>query len=214
MLDASADCSASARDSPVSAGVSGASSNKTASKSHSDEAHTRCRLDVAGRQPVLGQRVIGKANGAFAIGSLYEIEDLIQERLQILILSDSLGQTSYGVGGPGRNKNMYVVMVTPECAPVAQAGGLGDVVFGLAREVEIRGHAVEIIMPKYRSLRYEHIWMLTCERTNLPVPWFNGVVYCSVWFGFVHDRKCFFIEPHSSDYFFERSDIYLSPTIR
>ena len=28
---------------------------------------------------------------------------------------------------------MYIVMVAPECAPVAKAGGLADVVFGLSR---------------------------------------------------------------------------------
>jgi starch synthase len=45
---------------------------------------------------------------------------------------------------------VYVVMVSPECAPVAQAGGLGEVVYGLSRELEIRGNAVEVILPKYR----------------------------------------------------------------
>ena len=44
---------------------------------------------------------------------------------------------------------MFVVMVASECAPAAQAGGLGQVIFGLSRELELRGHAVEIIMPKY-----------------------------------------------------------------
>ena len=39
---------------------------------------------------------------------------------------------------------MFVVMVAPECAPAAQAGGLGEVVFGLSRELEISGNAVEI----------------------------------------------------------------------
>jgi starch synthase len=29
---------------------------------------------------------------------------------------------------------VFVVMVASECAPVAQAGGLGEVVFGLSRE--------------------------------------------------------------------------------
>jgi glycogen synthase len=33
---------------------------------------------------------------------------------------------------------MFVVMVAPECAPVAPAGGLGDVVFGLSRELVAR----------------------------------------------------------------------------
>ena len=40
-------------------------------------------------------------------------------------------------------------MVASECAPAAQAGGLGQVIFGLSRELELRGHAVEVIIPKY-----------------------------------------------------------------
>ena len=49
--------------------------------------------------------------------------------------------------------------------PVAKAGGLGEVVFGLSREPELRGNAVEIVLPKYDSLRYDRIYGLTiaCE---------------------------------------------------
>jgi starch synthase len=42
---------------------------------------------------------------------------------------------------------MYVVMVATECSPVVQVGGLADVVYGLGRELEIRGNAVEINLP-------------------------------------------------------------------
>jgi hypothetical protein len=52
---------------------------------------------------------------------------------------------------------VFVVMVASECAPVAQAGGLGEVIFGLSRELELRGHAVEIIVPKYDCMRYDQI---------------------------------------------------------
>lgn len=103
---------------------------------------------------------------------------------------------------------MYIVMVSPECAPVAHSGGLGDVVYGLSRELEIRGHAVEIILPKYDCMRYEQIWGLTLDYRDLWVPWYDGAIHCSVWFGFVHGRKCFFIEPHSCDNFFARGRIY------
>ena len=48
---------------------------------------------------------------------------------------------------------MFVVMVAAKCAPAAQAGGLGQVVFGLSRELELRGHAVEIILPKYDCMQ-------------------------------------------------------------
>lgn len=106
---------------------------------------------------------------------------------------------------------MYVVMVASECAPVAKVGGLGDVVFGLSRELEIRGNAVEIILPKYDCMQYGQIWGLTVTYQDLWVPWFNGHVHCTVYFGFVHGRKCFFIEPHSSDNFFNRGAYYGFP---
>src|SRR5215213_5514658 len=89
---------------------------------------------------------------------------------------------------------MYVVMVAPECAPVAQAGGLGEVVFGLSRELEIRGNAVEIILPRYRCMRDDQIYGMTVSYRDLWVPWYDGAVRCTVWFGFVHGRKCYFIE--------------------
>ena len=103
---------------------------------------------------------------------------------------------------------MYIMMVASECAPVAKVGGLGDVVFGLSRELEIRGNSVEIILPKYDCMRYDHIWGLQVAFENLWVPWFNYRIRCTVWFGFVHGRKCFFIEPHSDDHFFERGGYY------
>src|SRR4029453_18377624 len=103
---------------------------------------------------------------------------------------------------------MFVLMVAPECAPVAQAGGLGEVVFGLSRELEIRGNAVEIVLPKYGCLRYDQIHNLGVSFDDLWVPWCDGKVHCTVWFGFVHGRKCYFIEPHSADSFFERGSVY------
>ena len=103
---------------------------------------------------------------------------------------------------------MFVVMVATECAPVAQARGLGDVVFGLSRELELRGHAVEIVLPKYNCLRYDRIYGLTIACQDLWVLWYSGTVHCTVWFGFVDGRKCFFIEPHSHDSFFDRGHLY------
>jgi starch synthase len=103
---------------------------------------------------------------------------------------------------------VFVVMVASECAPVAHAGGLGDVVFGLSRELELRGNAVEIVLPKYDCLRYDRIYGLTVAYHDLWVPWYSGSVHCTVYFGFVDGRKCFFIEPHSPDGFFDRGHMY------
>ena len=106
---------------------------------------------------------------------------------------------------------MYVVMVSPECAPVAKVGGLGEVVFGLSRNLEVRGHSVEIILPKYDCMRYDQVWDMQICYKDLSVPWDGGAVPCTVWSGFVHGRRCFFIDPHSWHAFFERGGYYGFP---
>jgi starch synthase len=103
---------------------------------------------------------------------------------------------------------VYVVMIASECAPVVQAGGLGEVVFGLSRELELRGNTVEIVLPKYDCMRHREIHNLWVAEADLWVPWYSGAVHCTVWFGFVHGRKCYFIEPHSRDNFFSRGSVY------
>lgn len=103
---------------------------------------------------------------------------------------------------------MYIVMISPECSPVVQVGGLGDVVAGLSRELETRGNAVEIILPKYDCMQYDRIFGLTVDYRDLWVPWYGGAIHCTVYFGFVDGRKCFFIEPHSRDNFFHRPAAY------
>jgi starch synthase len=103
---------------------------------------------------------------------------------------------------------MYVVMIASELAPVVQVGGLADVVSGLSRELEIRGNAVEIILPKYDQMRYDRIWGLQMDYRDLWVPWYGAAIHCSVYFGFVNGRKCFFIEAHSHDNFFHRPSAY------
>lgn len=103
---------------------------------------------------------------------------------------------------------MYIVQIASECAPVIKAGGLGDVVYGISRELETRGHTVEIILPMYDCMRYDHIWGLHDAYQNLSVPWYGGEIHCSVYCGWVHGRVCFFIEPHSEDNFFGRGSYY------
>ncbi|MEX0268395.1 glycogen synthase GlgA [Leptolyngbyaceae cyanobacterium UHCC 1019] len=103
---------------------------------------------------------------------------------------------------------MYIVQIAAECAPVVKAGGLGDVVYGLSRELSLRGHTVEIILPKYDCMRYDHIWGLHEAYQDLLVPWYDGVIRCTVHCGWVHGQLCFFIEPLSEDNFFNRGTYY------
>jgi len=109
---------------------------------------------------------------------------------------------------PHYRPSLFIVQISPEMAPVAKVGGLADVVFGLTRELAIRGNHVETILPKYDNLRYDHIYDMQQVFNDLWVPWYGGAIHCTVYFGFVHGRKCFFIEPHSGDNFFNRGSIY------
>ncbi len=103
---------------------------------------------------------------------------------------------------------MYIVQIASECAPVIKSGGLGDVVYGLSRELEDQGNVVELILPMYDCMRYDHIWGLHEAYRELWVPWYDGQIHCSVYCGWVHGRLCFFIEPHSPDNFFHRGCYY------
>jgi starch synthase len=106
---------------------------------------------------------------------------------------------------------VFVVMVASELAPVAQAGGLGEVVLGLSRELTVRGHVVDTILPKYDCMRYDRIDEFTVAYENLRVPWYSGEVPTTVWTGLVNGRRCFFIDPHSPERYFHRQSLYGSP---
>jgi starch synthase len=99
-------------------------------------------------------------------------------------------------------------MITAECAPAAKAGGLGDMVSGLSRELELRGNAVEVVLPKYANMSYSDIWDLCVSFADLWVPWYGGAIHCTVWFGHMHGRKCYFVEPHADANFFGRNRLY------
>ena len=103
---------------------------------------------------------------------------------------------------------MYIVQIASECAPVIKAGGLGDVVYGLSRELENRGNCVEIVLPMYDCMRYDHIWGIHEAYKDLLVPWYDSAVHCSVYCGWVHGRTCFFIEAHSHHAHFHRGRYY------
>ena len=106
---------------------------------------------------------------------------------------------------------MYIAMVSAECAPIAKAGGLGDFVQGLARELSIRGNQVEIFLPKYDSLRFDRIWGLTKVYEGLWVPYYDQWVHCDVEHGEVDGLQCYFIDEHARENFFRRGKIYGEP---
>ncbi len=103
---------------------------------------------------------------------------------------------------------MFVIHIASEYAGVAKVGGLADVVQGLTRELAIRGHSVEVILPRYDVMKFDRIWGYTKAYSDLWVPYHHMWVHCDVYFGFVDGVKCFFIEPHFHKNFFNRGVIY------
>ncbi|GAB6042370.1 glycogen synthase [Endothiovibrio diazotrophicus] len=103
---------------------------------------------------------------------------------------------------------MNIVMVAAECAPVAKVGGLGDVIHGLSRALATRGHAVEIVLPRYATLAEEWIDDLHKAHADLRVPFHDRRIHCDVYSARVDGLDCWFIDPRSEQRFFERERIY------
>jgi starch synthase len=99
-------------------------------------------------------------------------------------------------------------MVGSECAPVAKAGGLGDFIQGLSRELAKQGNEVEVILPKYDCLRWDRIDGLHKACEDLWVPFYGDRLPCDVDCGYVEGTRCFFIADHSQQGFFDRGRIY------
>jgi starch synthase len=141
------------------------------------------------------------------VGSDHGLTSHVRQR-DLHVYKREVDAPDLSVGHEPPRCDVYLVMVAPECAPAAKAGGLGDVVFGLSRELELRGHAVEIVLPMYASIHYGEVFGLQVDYHDLWVPWYGGAVHCTVYFGWVHGRKCFFVDPHPSEAFFGREHLY------
>jgi starch synthase len=72
---------------------------------------------------------------------------------------DAMAIPEAAVGGPVRDPRLRVAMIAAECEPWAKAGGLADVIDGLARGLgRMPGHAgvletpLDVFLPRYRSM--------------------------------------------------------------
>ncbi|KAH7365325.1 hypothetical protein KP509_18G020900 [Ceratopteris richardii] len=96
------------------------------------------------------------------------------------------------IGGSIREPTMKVVHISVEMAPVAKVGGLGDVVTSLSRAIQDLGHSVEVILPKYDCLKYNHIHNLQEKES-----FFWGNTMIRVWNGTVEGLPVIFLEPEN-----------------
>lgn len=108
---------------------------------------------------------------------------------------DNRGGLDYHVpviGGITKEPPMQVVHISVEMAPIAKVGGLGDVVTSLSRAIQDLGHSVEVVLPKYDCLKYNHIQDLQ-ERGDF----FLGGTRIKIWNGKVEGLSVHFLEPEN-----------------
>lgn len=106
---------------------------------------------------------------------------------------------------------MHIIHFASELAPIAKVGGLGDVLYGLSKELARQGHKVQIVLPKYDSLRYDllkNFKVFYRELWSYEGPYrYNNTIWSCEYDGLT----IFLIEPHHPYYFFNRGTIYGCP---
>lgn len=102
---------------------------------------------------------------------------------------------------------MHVIHIASELAPIAKAGGLADVVFGLARATKKKGHSVQVILPKYEFLK------IPCTPVMQDLWSYDGAdqIRNTVWSAVVQDIPVLLLDPHHPGQFFNRPMIYGYP---
>lgn len=103
---------------------------------------------------------------------------------------------------------MFIVHIAVEMAPVAKVGGLADVLLGLSRELQVQGHSVAIVMPKYDCMDAHDVVDLQIADENFWSYSAEGWIRNTVWIGLVEGLPVFFIEPHNQTPYFNRGRFY------
>eukprot|EP01018_Ginkgo_biloba_P034494 Gb_31278 [translate_table: standard] len=103
---------------------------------------------------------------------------------------------------------LHIVHIAAEMAPVAKVGGLGDVVTGLGKAFQRKGHLVEVFLPKYDCIDYSQIKNMKVLDMQIN-SYFDGRLFKNkIWMGVVDGLPVYFIEPHHPARFFWRGQFY------
>jgi starch synthase len=100
---------------------------------------------------------------------------------------------------------MHIVQIATELAPIAKAGGLADVVYGLSKELIRNRHHVEIILPKYDCLQLQN---LTLEISKKKI---SKELFFSSYSAQFDGLNLILIDLHHPKDFFNRGMIYGCP---
>ncbi|CAL0329582.1 unnamed protein product [Lupinus luteus] len=113
-----------------------------------------------------------------------------------------------GLVASATSPGLYVIHIAAEMAPVAKVGGLGDVVSGLCKALQKKGHLVEIVLPKYDCIQYDRIRDFRALDVMIE-SYFDGQLFKNkIYVGTIEGLPVYFIEPHHPDKFFWRGNFY------
>ncbi|KAL5731895.1 putative starch synthase 4 [Ranunculus cassubicifolius] len=106
------------------------------------------------------------------------------------------------------SSGLHIIHIAAEMAPVAKVGGLGDVVSGLGKALQKRGHLVEIIIPKYDCMQYDRVSNFRALDVVVQ-SYFDGRLHNNkIWVGIVEGLPVYFIEPQHPANYFSRGQFY------
>ncbi|KAI9127436.1 hypothetical protein K1719_001995 [Acacia pycnantha] len=75
-------------------------------------------------------------------------------------------------------------------------GGFGDVVCGLSKALQKKGQLIEIVLPKYICMQYEHIRELRALDLEIESYFDDQLFKNKIWVGTIEGLPIYFIEPH------------------
>ncbi len=106
---------------------------------------------------------------------------------------------------------MRIIHIAAEFAPIAKAGGLGEVVTGLCRQLSLQHEEVEIIIPKYSFIPDHLLQNLAKEKFEFPCLEASRFHANTMWSAKVENCQLHLLETDHPSGYFQRPQIYGYP---
>jgi len=103
---------------------------------------------------------------------------------------------------------MKIVQIAAEFAPIAKAGGLGEVLLGLTRELTSQHHSVDVIIPKYSFIPPQSLGGLKIDVPDYRCIEKGQSISNAMWSAVVEDCSLRLIEARHPSGYFHRDRIY------
>jgi starch synthase len=103
---------------------------------------------------------------------------------------------------------MRIVQVCAEFAPIAKAGGMGEMLQGLTRELLTYHHEIEVIVPKYEWIDHKDLKDLKVDMADVRCQENGKTISNVMWSAECEGCPIRLLEPHHPSGYFHRDKIY------